>query len=235
MPVGVLEFTEGLITQALELADVALCPSSWVAEGVVMLSPKNAEKIQICPYGSSITYGDRVNEPVPGRIFYAGNCLLRKGLPELARAADLLRPRYPDLDFRIAGIDDPAVRCRPECRNLSFLGSLSGERMQQEFLSADMFVLPTHAEGLASVMIEAIAAGCPVITTRRAGVDIEDGVNGLLIEPGDVDALVAAIERVYGDRGLRDTLAANARTLAANYTMEAWKNRLVAVLRSFDS
>jgi len=93
-----------------------------------------------------------------------------------------------------------------------------------------MFVLPTHAEGLASVMIEAIVAGCPIITTRRAGVAIQDSVDGVIVAPGDVDALAAAIEKVHCDRAFRDALAANARKLADNYTMEAWKNRLIGVL-----
>jgi glycosyltransferase involved in cell wall biosynthesis len=232
MDPGVLSFAECLIAEALELADVALCPSEWVAEGVRLLSPGDASKIRICPYGSSIDYEGRINEPVPGRIFYAGNCLLRKGLPDLARAADVLRGKYLRLDFRVAGITDPAVRRRPECWSLTFLGYLSHEQMQQEFLSADMFVLPTHAEGLASVMIEAIAAGCPIITTRCAGVALDDSVNGILIAPGDVNALATAIERVYSDRDLRNTLATNTRKLAANYTMDAWKGRLVKILGS---
>jgi glycosyltransferase involved in cell wall biosynthesis len=156
----------------------------------------------------------------------------RKGLPDLARAADVLRGKYLRLDFRVAGITDPAVRRRPECWSLTFLGYLSHEQMQQEFLSADMFVLPTHAEGLASVMIEAIAAGCPIITTRCAGVALDDSVNGILIAPGDVNALATAIERVYSDRDLRNTLATNTRKLAANYTMDAWKGRLVKILGS---
>jgi len=230
MDPSVLAFTESLIEEALDLADIALCPSPWVAEGVAALSPKDAGKARICPYGSSISYGELLNVPVPGRIFFAGNCLLRKGLPDLARAAGILKPKYPHLEFRVAGITDPAVRYRPHCRNLHFLGNLTREQMQEEFLSADMFVLPTHAEGLASVIIEAITAGCPVVTTRRAGVAIEDSVNGVLVAPGDVDALAAAIEKVQCDRGFRDTLATNARKLAANYTMEAWKTRLVEVL-----
>lgn len=232
MDPSVLEFTECLIEEALDLADVALCPSPWVAEGVTMLNPGYGEKVRICPYGSSITYGDLINVPVPGRIFYAGNCLLRKGLPDLARAADILKPKYPHLDFRVAGISDPAVRRRPECRNLNFLGNLPRGRMQEEFLSADMFVLPTHAEGLASVMIEAIVAGCPIITTKRAGVAIENSVNGVLVAPGDVDGLAAAIEKVHCDRSLRNNLAVNTRKLAAHYTIDAWKQRLVDVFAS---
>jgi hypothetical protein len=227
---SVLEFADSLIRQALGLADVALCPSQWVAEGVSALSPAAARKVRICPYGSSITYGGRVNDPVPGRVFYAGGCPVRKGLPDLARAADILKTKYPPMDFRVAGITDPAICHRPECRNLTFLGNLSGEQMQEEFLSADMFVLPTHAEGLASAVIEAIAAGCPVITTRQAGVSIRDGVDGVLLTPGDSEALAGAIEKICRDRSLRATLAANTRTLAAEYTMEAWRGRLVHLL-----
>jgi glycosyltransferase involved in cell wall biosynthesis len=156
---------------------------------------------------------------------------VRKGLPDLARAADILKPKYPHMDFRVAGITDRVICRRPECRNLTFLGNLSGAAMQEEFLSADMFVLPTHAEGLASAVVEAIAAGCPVITTRRAGVSIHDGVDGVLLAPGDADSLVAAVERIYCDRGLRAMLSANTKRLAGEYTMEAWKGRLVNVLR----
>jgi len=231
MTESVLEFADSLIWQALELADVVLCPSQWVAEGVSALSPAAARKIRTCPYGSSITYDGRVNDPAPGRVFYAAACPLRKGLPDLAQAANVLKAKYPLMDFRVAGITDPAIYRRPECRNLTFLGNLSGAQMREEFLSADMFVLPTHAEGLASAVIEAIAAGCPVITTRQAGVSIRDGVDGMLLAPGDAEALVAAIEKMYCDRNLRATLAANMRELAAEYTMQAWKERLVHLLR----
>ncbi len=226
----VLAFAENLIAETLDLADIALCPSEWVAQGVRMLSPEDAGKIRICPYGSSASYGGDVNVPTPGRIFFAGNCLLRKGLPDLAKAADLLKPKYPHLEFRVAGMADASIRHRPQCRNLRFLGSLTREQMQEEFLGADMFVLPTHAEGLASVLIEAIVAGCPIITTRCAGVAVRDSVDGVIVAPGDVAALAAAIEKVHCDRAFRDALAVNARKLADDYTMEAWKNRLIGVL-----
>jgi len=228
---NILEFADGLIRQAVDLADVVLCPSQWVAQGVAALSPADTPKVRICPYGSSIAYSGRVDDPAPGRVFYAGGCPVRKGLPDLARAADILKPKYPHMDFRVAGITDRVICRRPECRNLTFLGNLSGAAMQEEFLSADMFVLPTHAEGLASAVVEAIAAGCPVITTRRAGVSIHDGVDGVLLAPGDADSLVAAVERIYCDRGLRAMLSANTKRLAGEYTMEAWKGRLVNVLR----
>jgi len=101
-----------------------------VAQGVTMLSPKDAGKIRICPYGSSISYRGYINVPMPGRIFFAGNCLLRKGLPDLARAADLLKPKYPHLEFRVAGATDPSMLHRRDCRSLYFLGILTRVQMQ---------------------------------------------------------------------------------------------------------
>jgi len=225
------ETTESCFKAIAAMADVLLCPSRWVAEGVETLTPHYIDKIRICPYGSSIDYSGRTNSPVMGRVLFAGGDALRKGLPDLARAADVLKQRHPQLDFRVAGLTQPDICRRPECRNLNFLGILSSHQMQEEFLTADMFVLPTHSEGLAGVVLEAMAAGCPVITTRRAGIDMTDHVDGMIIEAGDPSSIVKAVETVTCDRECRDTLGANAKTLASDYSTEAWKTRLVRLLK----
>ncbi|NLW87766.1 MAG: glycosyltransferase family 4 protein [Planctomycetes bacterium] len=225
------ESAEAAFKRSAALADVLLCPSQWVAEGVKELTPEYADKVRICPYGSSIDYGGRVNRPVPGRILFAGGDAVRKGLPVLAEAAGRLKPKYPELDFRVAGLVAGIVE-RPECRHLHFLGKLSWERMKEEYLAADVFVLPTYSEGLAGVVVEALAAGCPVITTRRAGIEITSMVDGILIEPGDPDALAGTIEQLYRDRPLRTRLADNTRRLGRDYTPDAWRNRLSEVLNT---
>ena len=227
------EFTrepaEAAFKRSAALADVLLCPSDWVAYGVRELTPEHADKVRICPYGSSIDYGGCTNTPVVGRVLFVGTTP-GKGLPVLAGAAGRLKPKYPELDFRVAGLISAAIRERPECRTLNFLGKLSWERMKEEYLAADVFVLPTYSEGLAGVVVEALAAGCPVITTRCAGIEIASMENGVLIEPGDADALAGAIETVYRDRPLRTRLAASTRTLAKDYTLDAWRKRLGEVL-----
>lgn len=224
------EPVEAAFKRSAALADVLLCPSQWVAEGVKELTPEHAEKVRICPYGSSIDYGGRGNDPVPGRILFAGGDAARKGLPVLADAAGRLKPKYPQLDFRVAGLISADICERPECRYFNFLGKLSWERMKEEYLAADVFVLPTFSEGLAGVVVEALAAGCPVVTTRCAGIEITSMTDGVLIEPGDADALAGAIERIYRDRPLRTRLAANTCQLGQDYTLTAWRKRLVAVV-----
>jgi len=222
-----------LYTETFKLSDVILCPSNWVADGVGELCPNYAHKIKICPYGTSIDYNGRANKPVRGRILWAGRDWLGKGLHYLAQAANELKARYPEMDFRAAGVTYPEVLNMPQFRNINFLGKMNKQEMQEEFLTADMFVFPTLSEGIAGVVIEAIAAGCPVITTRCAGIDaITNGKSGIVNPPRDPSALVEAIEKVYCDREFRNTLAANTRILAGNYTLDAWKNRLVSILKA---
>jgi glycosyltransferase involved in cell wall biosynthesis len=78
--------------------------------------------------------------------------------------------------------------------------------------AADIFVLPSMWEGLPIGLLEAMAMRKAVIGTRVDGTRevVQDGVNGLMVEPGDVDALAAAIVRLVKDRGLRESLSVRA-------------------------
>ena len=88
-------------------------------------------------------------------------------------------------DFRVAGNVSDEVRNHPMMRHLNFLGRVPREEMREEFLKADVFVLPTLAEGCASVVHEAVMAGCPVITTRASGTMVEDGRGGVIVPERD--------------------------------------------------
>ena len=137
-------------------------------------------------------------------------------------------------EFRVAGSVTDKVRRHPRAAGLNFLGRLPRERMLEEFLRADVFVLPTLAEGCASVVHEAVTAGCPVITTPAAGTligDMRGDMRGGLLTPErQPEALAAALERVVDDRECRRHLAASCEDLAAELTEESWCRRLLAAL-----
>jgi glycosyltransferase involved in cell wall biosynthesis len=85
--------------------------------------------------------------------------------------------------------------------------------------ASDVFVLPTYyREGLPRVLIEAAAAGLPIVTTGMAGCRdvVEDGVNGIVVPPRDVEALEAAVSRLIGDATLRGRFGAASRRIALN-------------------
>jgi glycosyltransferase involved in cell wall biosynthesis len=97
-------------------------------------------------------------------------------------------------------------------------GAILGERadIPQLLASADLFVLSSRSEGLPVAVIEAMAAGLPVIASRVGGVAelVEDGVSGLLVPPGDPEALAAAIRHVVADPEARRALGAAGRARA---------------------
>ena len=85
----------------------------------------------------------------------------------------------------------------------------------------DLFVLSSLREGLPNVVLEAMALEVPVVSTRIAGIPrlIDDGRNGLLVDPGSIDALAAAIARTIDDPALRHELEREGRaTVEANHS-----------------
>jgi glycosyltransferase involved in cell wall biosynthesis len=106
------------------------------------------------------------------------------------------------------------------------------ERIHEEFAAADVFVLPSLAEGSAEVTYEALAAGVPVVTTVAAGSVVRDGVEGRIVPERDPEALADAIARIVEDRDRRARMSVAARERARDYTWERYGERLVGALRS---
>jgi glycosyltransferase involved in cell wall biosynthesis len=89
--------------------------------------------------------------------------------------------------------------------------------------TADLFVMSSHAEGFPNALVEAMACGLPVISTRFGGAIndiIQDGVNGLVVPPGDPEALAAAMVRLMNDPGQRALLGARASEVVERFSTE---------------
>jgi glycosyltransferase involved in cell wall biosynthesis len=96
------------------------------------------------------------------------------------------------------------------------VGFVPAERVRGFYDRAAVVVAPSRREGYGMAAREAMAHGRPVVATAVGGLPdaVEDGVTGLLVPPGDVPALRAALERLLGDAELRSRLGAAARTAA---------------------
>jgi L-malate glycosyltransferase len=100
--------------------------------------------------------------------------------------------------------------------------------------AADVAVLSSRDEGLGTSLLDAMAAGVPVVATAAGGVPeiVRDGVEGLLSPVGDGAALGAAIARVLGDRVLRDALVAAGRQRVRQFTIDRTVDETLAVYRA---
>jgi glycosyltransferase involved in cell wall biosynthesis len=224
------EMLEARIAEVFELADLLLCPGENVVAGVNLIAPHISHKIRIVPYGCGTDFGGRTNEPLVGRILFAGTAELRKGIHYFAAAThDLKAHRW---DFRVAGGVSDQIRRLPECSGLNFLGRLSRREMIGELLSADVMVLPTLAEGSATVVNEALALGLPVITTDSAGSMISNDENGLLVRERDAAGLALGIKSIVTNRSYRQVLALSAKQVYPSLSEASWSNRLLVALKS---
>lgn len=225
-----LEREDAHSRRVFELADLLLCPSSWVADGVREFAPELSGKVRIVPYGSSLNVNDSIDESTqPGRVLFVGREPLRKGLHYLAEATQLVRQQGLQIDVRAAGVEPEDIEWMEHREEIRCLGRVPMDRMRQEYEQADLLVLPSLSEGQAGVILEAMACGCPVIATRESGVDFEPGC-GITIPARNTDALAETIVEVVSDRKKRNELARGALRQSAMFTMEAWRQRLVQVV-----
>jgi glycosyltransferase involved in cell wall biosynthesis len=147
----------------------------------------------------------------------------RKGQDVLLRAAALLKPRFPDVRFVLVGGVFPGneahleqlQRLRQEL-DLSDRVICTGDiqDVKAAYAALDISVQASvMPEAFSGVVIESMAMGIPIVATRCGGTteQIEDGVTGFLVQPGDAEQMASALERLFGDPDLRSRLASRAK------------------------
>jgi len=101
----------------------------------------------------------------------------------------------------------------------NFVGYLKGQELASAYASADAFIFPSRTETLGLVLLEAMAAGTPVVAARSGGIPdiVTDGVNGYLFDPADEAGALAATQRLFANPEERETLRQNARSEAERW------------------
>jgi glycosyltransferase involved in cell wall biosynthesis len=178
----------------------------------------------------------------PGkRLLFVGRLAAVKGLPVLFEAVAALRARHPDLALDLVGdgAERPALEALATRLGIAeatrFLGYRSQDEVAARLAETDLFVLPSFAEGVPVVLMEALAARVPVVATRVAGVGelVEDGASGLTVPPGDATALAEAIDRLLADPALRARMGEAGRArVVADFDATREARRLLALLRA---
>lgn len=170
----------------------------------------------------------------PVKILFTGNFDLRKGARILLEAIRTCRRGGLDVRLNLIGNLSDGERCL-EAGDASFITHtpfVPPEELMGAFAAADLFVLPTFAEGSSRSAMEAAAAGMPLITTERCGLPLEHNSAAFYVPPGDVCRLADAIAQLASNGSLRASLGQRAaQTIAASYTWSHYGHRLAAVLK----
>jgi glycosyltransferase involved in cell wall biosynthesis len=173
----------------------------------------------------------------PFTFLFAGRLVREKGVRDLFEAYRRLARAHADvrLTFAGGGPEEDALRERAVAAGLSgrvrFLGAIGHDEALEAIATADALVLPSYGEGSPLSVTEALALGTPVVGTRVGAVPELLGLDGLLTDPGDADALTHAMGRLFDDEHLRGHLAHEGRRRAAErYT---WPKVAEAYVRVF--
>ncbi|MEH2068093.1 MAG: glycosyltransferase family 1 protein [Nostoc sp.] len=226
-----LGMLEGLLWELLKgahnQAALNLCTSTAMMEE---LSAHGIERVDLWQRGvdtelfhpdlASIEMRSRLsqNHPESPLLLYVGRLSAEK---EIERIKPILEA-IPEARLALVG-DGPhrqALEKHFAGTNTYFVGYLIGQELGSAFASADAFIFPSRTETLGLVLLEAMAAGCPVVAARSGGIPdiVTDGVNGYLFEPtADVQGALAATVRLLEQKQQRDIIRQNARREAETW------------------
>lgn len=223
---GALGYGNPAYRRTVELADRLVCASSFVAEDLLENWGASPNQVVVEPYSFHPSWLKLQPRPVEGRVLFAGSADLRKGIHHFASAANILRGRGHDFDFRAVGNVDAEVSANPQARLIDFRGRLTRAAMAAEYEQADVVVLPSLAEGSAGVNYEAMASGIPVVTTHESGSVLRDGKDGILVPAGNPAAIADAIAKIVTDRAERKRMAISARNYVTGLSWDNYAERL---------
>jgi glycosyltransferase involved in cell wall biosynthesis len=210
----IVRYVFNRVDTVVALSDTWAC---WIRSVAVHAS--------ICPINNPVRLPSVVDHAVreTSTILFLGRLGDRKGVYDLLQACARLVNVHPSLKLMLGG-DGELDRVRAEAMRLGIgahvdvLGWVSGSAKESLLRRATVYVLPSYAEGLPMSVLEAMAAGLPIVTTPVGGIPeiVEHDREGCLVSPGDVQALASAIDRLLSDEALRRRMGQSARERALN-------------------
>jgi glycosyltransferase involved in cell wall biosynthesis len=174
-------------------------------------------------------------------ILFLGELGRRKGTHDLLLAFSRIAADRPRMRLVCAGDGDidgsRALAAQLGIQDrAAFPGWLEADRKRAALAGATIFALPSYAEGMPMALLDAMAWGIPVVTSTVGGIPqvVQNELNGLLVTPGDIDAIAAALVRLVEDAPLRARLGHAARaTIEREFSLDAAIERLTAIYARF--
>lgn len=194
-----------------------------------------ADRYRIIPNGIDYPFFSAAVPAIPRfidgkrNVLFVGRQEKRKGLPYLLAAYARLKAEMPDIRLIIVGPDGGMrAACqryveRHRLQDVTFTDFVPYEDLPRYYKTADVFCAPnTGAESFGIVLLEAMAAGTPIVASRIEGFAdvLTDGAEGVLVPPRDSEALAAALHRLLSDPALREEMGRRGAITAQRYSWD---------------
>jgi glycosyltransferase involved in cell wall biosynthesis len=200
------------IDEKIAQSKFVACISHFCRSQAMLFSDQvHWQKLHIVHCGvSPEKYGARPREAFGKHVLFVGRLDPVKGVTILLEAFAEARRSHPDAKLTVVGDGPARAALETQTKMLgvseatTFLGYCSQSDVANLLQRADCLVLPSFAEGVPVVLMEAMASGKPVIATQVGGVAelVQDGASGFLVPPGDVKALTSKLLTLFSDQDL---------------------------------
>jgi glycosyltransferase involved in cell wall biosynthesis len=230
------------VSHAMKAARSILVPTQFVAEDIRHFYPSVVGKVDVTGEGMPPLHIPASNFQLPTSppyLLYVGAAYPHKGVSDLLDAWPAIAAKHSELRLKIGGELDvfmQRLKASAEQRGLvriEFSGRVPDAELARLYAGALAFVYPSHFEGFGLAPLEAIAAGCPVISSDAGALVEVLGKNGaIFFRAGDANAILGAVERVVNDpKTARLRTAEAARELAARHT---WRHAAERTLEAYE-
>jgi glycosyltransferase involved in cell wall biosynthesis len=207
-------------------ADFVVCVSDYNKTHLLKRTGAPESLFRVVYNGVDLDRFHPAGEPATNLVLGVGRLVPKKGFPDLVSACRAIASRGTHVRLCIVGSGpmepDLADQARLSAVDLTLSGSLPQDELAGMYNRATVVVQPSvipqdgNIDSLPTVLLEAMASGRPVVSTRVGGIPeiVDEDVNGLIVEPGDIAALASAIERILADDKLGQRLGQAARMKA---------------------
>lgn len=220
-----------------EQADAITVPSEFARRTFLDMGV-SAQKVHKFPYGVRLDRFRRTGEPPADafNVLFAGTVSIRKGIPYLLDA--FARLKHPSKRLRLAGPVEPqmgSLLSRFDLKSVEVLGRQTQTELAKLMSASHVIVLPSIEEGLALVQGQALACGCPLISSYNSGGEdlFSDNVEGFLVAIRSSEAILGRVTQLADDPALRERMSEAA--LARVKSLGGWADygtRYAAFLKS---
>lgn len=218
-----------------ELADLIICNSSFAANAIGV-EDGSVEKTAVVNLGLDSPVGNGRQHERFGhglRILFVGTGTINKGIGDLARAVS----DYParQVTTRVVGKLNLTELAKHELsKSLELVGAVPRGSIDDHYEWANLLVLPSVCDTFALVVLEAMAAGVPVVTTEHTGAAdiVRDGVDGFIVPIRSPESISRCIDKLIRAPDLLGELSRNARQRAASFSLDCYADRLTRTVAS---
>lgn len=195
-------------------ANLITVPSNFVRDSYIKTGT-DPKKLRVVPYGVNLSEFYSIGKPEDDsfKILFVGNFCIRKGAPYLLEA--FKKFKHPKKELVVVGAVSAELKLiigKYKELNISFTGTVPRAEVKQYMSTSHVFVLPSIEDGFGMVLGQAMSCGCPVIASKNTGSGnlFSDGVEGFIVEPCNVEQLVASFTNLADNPDLRKKMGENA-------------------------